>query len=77
MQSRTKNTAGVAKYTTPTCPDCRQFKAWLDRESIAFEEHNLSDTEVIGEAKARCGVRVPAITSIDTGVPAIPTQTRG
>lgn len=26
----------VVLYTTPTCPDCRLLKAWLQREGIAF-----------------------------------------
>ncbi|MDF3834154.1 glutaredoxin [Cupriavidus basilensis] len=45
----------VIIYTTPTCPDCRTLKAWLAREGIAFEERDLSDPEIMVEAKARTG----------------------
>lgn len=48
-------------YTTPTCPDCRALKGWLDREGVSYEERDLSDQEVMEEAKARYGVRVAPI----------------
>ena len=51
-------------YTTPTCPDCRMLKAWLAREGITFEERDLSDPEIMAEAKARTGVRVAPITLV-------------
>jgi glutaredoxin len=49
-------------YTTPTCPDCRALKAWLEREGIPFVERDLTDPEIMAEAKARTGVRVAPIT---------------
>ncbi|MDL2352647.1 MAG: glutaredoxin family protein [Pseudomonadota bacterium] len=54
----------VIIYTTPICPDCRVLKAWLEREGIAFEERDLSDPEIMAEAKARTGVRVAPITLV-------------
>ena len=54
----------VIIYTTPTCPDCRTLKAWLAREGIAFEERDLSDPQIMEEAKARTGVRVAPITLV-------------
>lgn len=54
----------VIIYTTPTCPDRRTLKAWLAREGIAFEERDLSDPEIMAEAKARTGVRVAPITLV-------------
>jgi glutaredoxin len=49
-------------YTTPTCPDCRALKAWLDREGVPYEERDLTDPAIMEEAKARYGVRVAPIT---------------
>jgi glutaredoxin len=54
----------VIIYTTPTCPDCWALKAWLQREEIAFEERDLSDPEIMAEAKARTGVRVAPISLV-------------
>ena len=54
----------VIIYTTPTCPDCRALKAWLEREGIAFEERDLTDPKIMAEAKARTGVRVAPITLV-------------
>ena len=54
----------VLVYTTPTCPDCRQIKTWLDRNGIAFEERDLSDSAIIDEAKTRYGVRVAPVTVV-------------
>lgn len=51
-------------YTTPTCPDCRTLKAWLSSEGIAFEERDLTNPEIMAEAKARTGVRVAPITLV-------------
>lgn len=54
----------VILYTTPTCPDCRMLKAWLQREGIAFEERDLTDPAIMAEAKARTGVRVAPVTLV-------------
>lgn len=54
----------VEIYTTPTCPDCRQLRAWLVRNGVPFTEGNLTDPAVAEEAKARTGVRVAPITVI-------------
>jgi glutaredoxin len=54
----------LTRWTTPTCPDCRALKAWLDREGIACRERDLTDPDTMNEAKARFGVRVAPITQI-------------
>jgi glutaredoxin len=51
-------------YTTPTCPDCRMLKAWLERQGIEFEERDLSNPKIMQEAKARTGVRAAPITLV-------------
>lgn len=58
----------VEIYTTPTCPDCRQLKAWLTLKGVPFTERDLTDPAVAEEAKARTGVRVAPITVIGTKV---------
>jgi glutaredoxin len=58
-------TAAVVEiYTTPTCPDCRALKAWLDRKGVRYVEHDLTDPAVAEEAKRRTGVRVAPVTLI-------------
>jgi len=54
----------VIVYTTPTCPDCHALKAWLTHLQIPFEERDLTDPDVMAEARARTGVRVAPITLI-------------
>jgi len=54
----------VVIYTTPTCPDCRALKRWLDVSGIPYEERDLTDVTVMEEAKARTGVRVAPITFV-------------
>ena len=56
--------AQITVYTTPTCPDCRALKAWLNEKEIAFVEKDLSAPEVMTEAKALSGVRVAPITVV-------------
>lgn len=51
-------------YTTPTCPDCKSLKEWLVKEQFSFEERDLTDPQIMAEAKARTGVRVAPITLI-------------
>jgi glutaredoxin len=51
-------------YTVPDCPDCRLLKDWLAREGITYEERDLSNPEVMVEAKARTGVRVAPISIV-------------
>lgn len=58
----------VEIYTTPTCPDCRQLKAWLTLNGVPFTERNLTGPAMAEEAKARTGVRVAPITVIGTNV---------
>ena len=55
----------VTLYTTPTCPDCRMLKDWLNRVGIAFEERDLTDPAISAEAKARTGLRIAPITLVD------------
>lgn len=54
----------VTLYTTPTCPDCRALKAWLDRQGSSYDERDLTDAAVATEAKMRYGVRIAPITVI-------------
>ena len=49
-------------FTTPTCPDCRALKAWLETQGIPFVERDLRDPSVVEEARRRTGVRVAPIT---------------
>lgn len=65
---QTSSSPTIEIYTTPTCPDCRQLKAWFDQLGIPFEEHELARPGVAEEAKARTGVRVAPITLIGTKV---------
>lgn len=58
----------VIIYTTPTCPDCRTLKAWLERNGIIYEERDLTNPEIMAQAKARTGVRVAPITLVDEKV---------
>ncbi|GGA43329.1 glutaredoxin family protein [Pelagibacterium lentulum] len=51
-------------YSTPTCPDCRALKDWLDSEGVSYEVRDLSDQAVMEEAKAHYGVRVAPITAM-------------
>lgn len=59
----TENTS-LLIYTTPTCPDCRSLKAWLSDKGVAYVERDLSDPDIMAEAKVRTGVRVAPITII-------------
>lgn len=54
----------IIVYSTPTCPDCRTLKLWLQDKNIAFEERDLSDPDIMAEAKSRTGVRVAPITLV-------------
>lgn len=57
-------TIDVTVYSTPTCPDCRALKAWLDRIGVPFDERDLTELTVMDEAKRRFGIRVAPITEI-------------
>ncbi|EOJ8668065.1 MULTISPECIES: glutaredoxin family protein [Providencia] len=54
----------ITIYTTPTCPDCQLLKEWLVKEQLTFDERDLTDPQIMAEAKARTGVRVAPITLI-------------
>ena len=54
----------VILHTTPTCPDCRALKGWLADKGVAFTERDLTDPELMADAKRRLGVRVAPITEI-------------
>jgi glutaredoxin-like protein NrdH len=58
------NTPAILIYTTPTCPDCRALKRWLDQQNLNYEERDLTDHSIAEEAKARTGVRVAPITLV-------------
>jgi glutaredoxin len=51
-------------FSTPTCPDCRALKMWLESQGIPFVERDLRDPVVAEEAKRRTGVRVAPITIV-------------
>ena len=57
-------TPDITLWTTPTSPDCRTLKTWLDREGIMYRERDLTDPDIMEEAKTRFGVRVAPITEI-------------
>ena len=57
-------TPDILIYSTPTCPDCRALKAWLDSRGLAYVERDMTDPAIMAEAKARTGVRVAPITII-------------
>lgn len=57
-------TTTVTIYSTPTCPDCRNLKAWLGQLGIAYAERDLTEQVVMDEAKRFFGVRVAPITVI-------------
>lgn len=69
----------ITVYTTATCPDCRAMKARLDEKDLAFVEKDLSDPEVMTEAKALSGVRVAPITVVGDRISCgtIPSQKSG
>lgn len=69
-------TKPVVIYTTPTCPDCRASKLWLNEHHVSYEERDLRDSAVAKEAKARTGVRVAPITFVGDAFffGAIPSQ---
>ena len=54
----------IELFTTPTCPDCRALKAWLNASGIPFVERDLRDPSVADEAKRRTGVRVAPVTIV-------------
>lgn len=66
MSSR--NHSSIEIFSTPTCPDCRALKAWLEGKGIPFVERDLRDPAVVEEAKRRTGVRVAPITIIGAEV---------
>lgn len=55
----------IVVYSTPTCPDCRQLKAWLRDRKLPFEERDVTDPAIAEEARAHTGVRVAPITVVD------------
>ncbi len=57
-------TVPVVVYTTPVCPDCRTLKRWLEANSIEFEERDLTDLDVMAEARERTGMRVAPMTIV-------------
>lgn len=57
-------TPDVTLWTTPTCPDCRALKAWLDGDGVPYAERDLTDPGTMDEAKRCFGVRVAPITQI-------------
>ena len=43
----------VEIFSTPTCPDCRALKAWLENQGIPFVERDLRDPAIAEEAQRR------------------------
>lgn len=58
------NEPGVVVYTTPTCPDCRTLKAWLNEIGVPLIERDLTAPTVAEEVKTRTDVRVFPITLV-------------
>ncbi len=54
----------VVVYTTPTCPDCRALKAWLEARGVPYEERDLSDPRTAETVKKKYGVRVAPVTVV-------------
>lgn len=54
----------ILVYTAPGCPDCAAVKQFLNELGLAFEERDVTRSEVAQEAKTRYGVRVAPITVI-------------
>ena len=54
----------VKVYTTPTCPWCRQAKAFLDSHGVTYEEIDVTkDRSLVEELKAVSGqLGVPVVT---------------
>ncbi|WP_229410278.1 NrdH-redoxin [Massilia sp. YMA4] len=44
------------------------LKQWLTREGVAFAERDISDPDIMAEAKARTGVRVAPISIVEGAV---------
>ena len=54
--------------TTPSCPDCRFLKGWLNAMALKYVEYDLTRSDIAEEAKRRTGVRIAPITIFDNTV---------
>lgn len=55
----------VNLYTTPNCPDCAAVKQYLDRNSVAYREKDVtSDPRHLEEMQRVAGVRIAPVTVI-------------
>lgn len=58
----------VKLYTTPDCPYCKKVKELLDKESIAFQEHNVAEEkEKAKEMIQKSGQQGVPVTVIGEG----------
>lgn len=44
-------TRKVVLFTTPSCPTCRAAKQWLTQHSIAYDEYDVTDADVMEEVR--------------------------
>lgn len=51
--------ADLIVYSTPTCPDCHALKAWLNERGIPLIERDLTDPQIVEEAKPAPGCASP------------------
>ena len=35
----------IKLYITPTCPWCQKVKEWLKKKKVAFEEHDVAESD--------------------------------
>ncbi len=55
----------VTIYSQPTCPDCNNAKAYLDRKGVPYEDINVKDNKkAMDEMVKKYGIRVTPVIII-------------
>ncbi len=55
----------VKIYSQPTCPDCNNVKAYLDKKGVPYEDINVQeDKKAMEEMVRRYGIRVTPVIVI-------------
>jgi glutaredoxin-like YruB-family protein len=55
----------VRIYSQPTCPDCNNVKAYLDRKGVPYEDINVQkDRKAMEEMVRKYGIRVTPVIVI-------------
>jgi glutaredoxin-like YruB-family protein len=55
----------VKIYSQPTCPDCNNVKAYLDKKGVPYEDINVQkDKKAMQEMVKRYGIRVTPVVII-------------